>query len=188
MSQKVMIAGASGYIGTRVCKELFQKGYKVFALVRPETNKTSIEPWVMGYIDGDLQKRDCIEEIIETMKTEKISHIIASVGSVDYHQNYEVSRSINVETTKNIIEIALNIQSLGILKKLVLVGSVASRGFLANPPNSNNMIKESSDLLNDLFEKDLSKDDDNPIDKNKLKGIKLILLHIDEWVKPGILV
>jgi len=43
-------------------------------------------------------------------------------------------------------------------------------------------------LIKDLLKDDLTKKDDNPIDKNKLKGIKLILLHIDEWVKPGILV
>ncbi|MBF0450172.1 MAG: NAD-dependent epimerase/dehydratase family protein [Candidatus Magnetomorum sp.] len=177
MSKKIMIAGASGYIGMRVCQNLYQKGYTVFALVRPETDVSSIAPWVKGYFYGDLQKRDSINDILDAISAENISHMISSVGSVNYHQSYEVSRGMNVETTQNIITIALQLQKRNILKKLVFIGSVASRGFLPYPLQPNEWITELSDyyVKNTSIYSDVKKEAttivEQAIKKDQLKAV-----------------
>ena len=42
--------------------------------------------------------------------------------------------------------------------------------------------------INSILEDDLKMNDDHPIDKSKLQGNKLILLYLEDRVKPGILV
>ena len=152
MAQKVIVAGASGYIGSRICQALCQNGYKVIAFVRSQSDKKTIDQWVTSYIEGDLQEKTCVPDIIDSIQKEKISYMIACVGAVNYHHHYDVSTSINVETTKNLIEITLALQQSDIFDKFIFIGSVASRGFLSLKPKPDAYIDETSDY----YEKNIS--------------------------------
>jgi len=145
MPQKVMVAGATGYIGVRVCQILYQKGYELIALVRPQSDKSSIEKWINKYIEGELHKKEDITDIIKSAQKENISYFIACVGAVNYHHHYELSKTINVETAKNIIDITFSLQKSDSFEKLVFIGSIASRGFLSIHPNPDEYIDESRD-------------------------------------------
>jgi len=185
MPKKVLIAGASGYLGSRLCSEFYSRGYLTYALGRSDNNKKILSNFIENFFVFDLQKKEQINKIVKKIKSENISNIIASVGSVDYHQSYELSKAINVETTKNIIEIALKLQKQEILNKLVFVGSVASRGFFYEAPTSSNFINESTDYykMKKSIYSDVKRESENLIRKAiKDNNLKALI------VEPGSLV
>ncbi len=129
MNKKVLVTGAAGYIGTRTCRKLHERGNSVHALVRPGEDYRTISGYVDSVVTGDLLvEKDC-SDIESYAAAEGISLLVSLTGGVDYHQDYETSRRINVETVENCLCIAENLHGRKILKKMVQGGSVASRGF-----------------------------------------------------------
>lgn len=146
MNEKVFVAGAAGFIGIRVCRRLQERGYRVYALLRPEEGHDIISEYIAGTVTGDLLSRDDCGKIESYLLQEKIPFIVSLVGGVDYHQDYETSRRINVETTENIAAIARKVSSEGILQKMVFGGSVASRGFYSGREKPVPLISEETDV------------------------------------------
>jgi dihydroflavonol-4-reductase len=143
----ILIAGATGFIGSRLCEKLHSQDYQLFALTRSTSDITFIKPYVHKFITSDLSSPSCIDEIANQLSSEHINYLVALVGAVDYHQAYEIARKANVDTTKSIIKVALHLQSNSGLKKMVFGGSVTSRGFMPSDASPLNMINESSDHL-----------------------------------------
>jgi dihydroflavonol-4-reductase len=143
----VLIAGATGFIGTRVCKNIHSQGYRVLAFKRPTSDISHIKPYVHTFITSNLLSASCIDEISNQLKSESIDYLISLVGEIDYHQAYELARKAHVDTTKAIIRLALHLQTNAGLKKMVFGGSVTSRGFMQSDVSPLNMINESSDYL-----------------------------------------
>jgi dihydroflavonol-4-reductase len=143
----VLIAGATGFIGTRVCERLHSQGYRVLALKRPTSDISHIKPHVHTFITSDLFSASCVDEISNQIKSESVDYLISLVGEIDYHQIYELARKAHVDTTKSIIQLALHLQAEVGLKKMVFGGSVTSRGFMQSGVSPLNMINESSDYL-----------------------------------------
>jgi len=146
MKEKVLVIGATGFIGIRICRELYQRGYEVHALTRKSSDTSAIDKYVHGYLHGDLTSTADIEKMHDDISAKKIPHIIFAAGSVDYHQNLEEARTSNVKTVKNFIDIACRLSDSGLLQRFVFVGSVASRGFFISEPESSQFINEDSDL------------------------------------------
>jgi dihydroflavonol-4-reductase len=147
MKKSVFVAGASGFIGIRICNELLRKGYEVHAhgLVKPGTPEPSIKQSVKSFISGDLLNvKDC-DKVNKYLIKHSISHIIYAAGSVNYHMDYKTSKMYNVDTVKNFLEIAEKIHAKKQLKKIVFLGSVSSRGFLQHCDRSPKLIDELSD-------------------------------------------
>ncbi|MCP4136109.1 MAG: NAD-dependent epimerase/dehydratase family protein [bacterium] len=145
MAKKIFLFGATGYIGTRVCKELHHKGYEIYSFVRQGSNREPVKPYVKDFIEGNLGEEADRAKIIDYITGAKIPGLISMAGSVDYHQDYETSRKANVETTANIIEIAVKLRERKALKRMVFLGSVASRGFLREKPAPEAYITETTD-------------------------------------------
>ncbi|KPA09444.1 hypothetical protein MHK_010360, partial [Candidatus Magnetomorum sp. HK-1] len=59
---------------------------------------------------------------------------------------------------------------------------------IQSPDEFISYVDKTINLIKKLLKEDLLKEDDNLIDKKKLKGVKFLLLYIEERVKPGILV
>jgi dihydroflavonol-4-reductase len=147
MKKSVFVAGASGFIGIRVCNELLRKDYDVHAhgLVKPGTPEPLIKQSVKSFISGDLLNvKDC-DKVYKYLIKHSISHIIYAAGSVNYHMDYKTSKLYNVDTVKNFLGIAEKLHSKKQLKKIVFLGSVSSRGFLQHGARSPKLIDELSD-------------------------------------------
>jgi len=136
MPEKVFLAGANGFIGSKICAELFSKGYEIYGLVLQSSEYGFIKPYVKKIIEGDLTDESSVQNIINEMKKNGIKKIINAVGSVDYHQDYESAQKFNVRTVRNIIDVALLLHREKLLDKIIFIGSVASRGFLEKEPRS----------------------------------------------------
>ena len=142
-NKNTLVAGATGFLGLRVCKELFKNGHTVVALSNDSGNISSINDFIAHFITADLLNPNHIEKIIEEIKFRNISTIISLIGSVDYKEDYESSYLKNVKTSQSIVDIALHLHSIKILHKLVFIGSVTSRGFTKKSPKQNKILTES---------------------------------------------
>ncbi|MGB9004437.1 MAG: NAD-dependent epimerase/dehydratase family protein [Candidatus Aminicenantales bacterium] len=59
--EKVFITGANGFIGSSLCKYLLDKGYDVFGLVRPGSDRHFLEGLPVKLVTGDLRRPDQID-------------------------------------------------------------------------------------------------------------------------------
>lgn len=147
MKKSVLVAGASGFIGIRVCNELIRKGYEVHghAFVKAGAPGSLIKKSVNYFLNGDLlNPKDCTN-VYKHLAKHSIDRIIFAAGLVNYHMDYETSKLYNVDIVKNFLEIAERMHAKKKLKKIVFLGSVASRGFLLPDARFPKLIDETSD-------------------------------------------
>jgi CDP-paratose synthetase len=68
---KLLISGATGFIGKNLTERLFQENNSVYAIVRPSTKKSALHPHVKVYVfDGN------INDLITFLETEKFDGIV----------------------------------------------------------------------------------------------------------------
>jgi dihydroflavonol-4-reductase len=147
MGKSVFVAGSSGFIGIRVCNELIRKGYEVHAhaYVKEGAPDPLIKKLVKYFLNGDLlNPKDCTKVHNHLMK-HSIDRMIFAAGAVNYHMDYATSKRYNVDIVKNFLDIADKIHNKNKLKKLVFLGSVASRGFIFPGSRGPKLIDESGD-------------------------------------------
>lgn len=141
-----LIAGATGFIGSRVCEKLHEKKFNIIALKRPASDISHIRQYVKKFVTTDLLSPSCLEDIRSQLKETPIDYMIAAAGAVDYHQDYASAVKSNVDTTRSVIQIGKYLQKQSGLEKLIFVSSVAARGFLDNAGKRARTINELSDF------------------------------------------
>jgi nucleoside-diphosphate-sugar epimerase len=127
---KILITGATGYIGHKLTEEAISKGYKVHILVRDIHSKyTPDHPDIITF-KGDVTDK---ESVITAMKgCEKVLHA-AGITSF-YSKDRSVFYKVNVEGTRNMLEAALK---LGV-KKFVFTSTGAVLGPSGKYPMTEN--------------------------------------------------
>ncbi|MGM0365308.1 MAG: hopanoid-associated sugar epimerase [Actinomycetota bacterium] len=112
---RVLVTGATGFIGSHVARKLKEEGFEVAVLARPQSDKRNLEGMEARVCHGDLRDRESLKEALKGCGA--LFHVAASYSfwSPDPAEFYEV----NVKGTANIIEEAL---SLG-CRKIVYTSS-----------------------------------------------------------------
>ncbi len=144
MKKNVIIAGASGFIGSRVTALLKKKGYGITVLVRDLTQAQHIAPYVDRFIEADLSRGAGINPLPDDSGWE-FSGALFLAGSVDYNQDYERAYSSNVKTAENFTRIIGGQRGKKSVNRYLFVGSVASHGFLSHEPSPDEFINEDTD-------------------------------------------
>lgn len=117
-----LVTGATGLIGSYICRELLQRGYSLRAIRR----KTSS----MGLVDDIQQQIDWVEgDVLDISALERhmdgIEGVVHSAAFISYNSRDEaLMRKINVEGTANMVNIALAHR----IKHFLQVSSVAAVG------------------------------------------------------------
>ncbi|ESU29254.1 hypothetical protein FLJC2902T_06500 [Flavobacterium limnosediminis JC2902] len=100
---KILVTGATGYLGNNLAHVLADNGNEVHALVRSESAKNILQHPNIRLFRGDLSDKD---SLIAAMKgCSQVFHTAAKVGLCidDADEFYKV----NVEGTRNVIQVAL---------------------------------------------------------------------------------
>jgi|TARA_R110002126_G_scaffold110918_1_gene248370 UDP-glucose 4-epimerase len=117
---KVLITGASGFIGKHLCQALVDKGIRVVALSRRKQHVIATESYML-----DLCNRDNVFSVIERLQPDYVVHLAAvktrSVLPSDYHVAYEE----NFLASLHLIEACQKVTSL---KRFIYVGSCEEYG------------------------------------------------------------
>lgn len=128
---KVLVTGASGFIGSRVTKKLLEKGAQVRAFVRKNSNLENLQDLSVELAFGDL--RDYNSLISAINGCEAVFHLAADyrLWVPDPDQLYKT----NVNGTINVMRAALKKN----IRKIVYTSSVATLGLNPDgtPANEN---------------------------------------------------
>ena len=122
MKERVLITGASGFIGYHIILEALKNNFEVYAAVRKTSRITHLKDLDINYTYPDFGD---ITSLKKELAEKKYAYIIHAAG-VTKARSQEEYNSINAGYTQNLANAVLE---SGIpLKKFVLLGSLAAMG------------------------------------------------------------
>lgn len=113
---KILLTGATGFIGLHTAKKLVEEGHEVFALVRSANNSRQLKSWGVRLIFGSLEK---IREV-HIPPVEGVIHLAGLIKAGSKQEYFQV----NTEATRHLLK-TLDSHHL---KKFVFVSSLSARG------------------------------------------------------------
>lgn len=129
MRERVLITGASGFLGYHIILSAIEKGLDVYGAIRKNSNVGHLKALPVKFLF--LNYND-IEGMARQLSENKIGYIIHAAG-VTKAIRQEVYDTVNANYTLNIAKAAE--KSGGNLKKMVFISSLAATGPLADNEN-----------------------------------------------------
>lgn len=136
---KVLVTGATGFIGFHVARLLAGKGFQVCALVREGSDTSALKDLGIELVSGDVRDSNSISSALKGCR--QLYHLAA-----DYRlwvKDPETMYGINVQGTRNVMQAAL---AAGI-EKVIYTSSV---GVLAACSNGRPVNEETSVSIEDM--------------------------------------
>jgi len=133
--KKVLITGASGFVGSFLVEEAIKRGYKPIAGIRTSSSKKYLQQPEVDFIYFNLFDKEQIKQQLNeyVQKNGKIDYIIHNAGVTKVKRLDEFMK-VNYECTRNFVE-AL-IESNHIPEKYIQISSLAAFG-----PGSNKSLE-----------------------------------------------
>jgi nucleoside-diphosphate-sugar epimerase len=97
---KVLVTGATGFVGREVCAELRGRDHEVVALVR----RPGAEPDGTRAAEGDLLDGPSLRRAVERERPEAVLHLAAEIAS---QRDRKRVREVNIEGTRRLIDACL---------------------------------------------------------------------------------
>ena len=76
---RILVTGATGFIGSALCNALCRDGHAVAAFHRPTSYTGNISDLSLVRLTGDLTDADSVEQAVETFHPEVIFHLGAQM-------------------------------------------------------------------------------------------------------------
>ncbi len=105
-SSTVLVAGATGFLGFEICRQLIEKNKKVKGLVRTtsDPNKVAqLKELGVEIIEGDLKDRASLQNALD-----RVSAIISTVSSTRSRQEADSIQTVDDEGQNNLIDVAVS--------------------------------------------------------------------------------
>ena len=119
---KILITGASGFIGSFIVEEALKRGFETWAAVRRSSSKEYLQDARIKFIELNLSSK---EQLVEQLRGQDFDYVVHAAG-VTKCLNKQDFRRINTEGTKNLAD-AL-IETGMPLKRFVFVSSLSIFG------------------------------------------------------------
>ncbi|GAA4090465.1 NAD(P)-dependent oxidoreductase [Mucilaginibacter panaciglaebae] len=128
MKEKVLITGASGFVGYHLITEALQNNLEVYAAVRKNSKTGHLKDFNIEYVYLDYSDVDALKA---ELSEKQYSYIIHGAGVTRAISETEYNK-VNAEYTANLAQAALVLGDT--LKKFVLISSLAAIGPLKTLP------------------------------------------------------
>ncbi len=117
---RILITGASGFVGAAVLRKLIEHGHEARVLVRTGSSRANLEGLPVKVVVGDLRDRQSLEHAVRTC--EALYHVAADyrLWAKDPQELYHT----NVTGTRNIVLAAVDAG----VRRIVYTSSVATLG------------------------------------------------------------
>ncbi|MEL6651679.1 MAG: NAD-dependent epimerase/dehydratase family protein, partial [Bacteroidota bacterium] len=103
MSKTAFVTGGTGFLGINLLQELCRLGWEVTALHRPSSEIKYIKDLPIKLVEGSITDKSSLEAVIPEA-TQVVFHIAGDTNM--WRPNNDRQRLINVEGTRNMIEVA----------------------------------------------------------------------------------
>jgi nucleoside-diphosphate-sugar epimerase len=101
---KILITGASGYLGNKLAHTVANRGHEVHALVRNDAAKDLLRHSRIKIFKGDVLNKQSVSDAMKGCA--QVFHTAAKVGA--WADDRSVFYAVNVEGTRNVLDEALN--------------------------------------------------------------------------------
>ncbi|MFV0304999.1 MAG: NAD-dependent epimerase/dehydratase family protein [Moheibacter sp.] len=127
MKERVLLTGATGFLGYNIARALIERSYEVVASVRSDKNSAYLTEMGCKIKLGNLENEKFVDEIVKN--TDYIIHCASFTGQ--FQTDFEIYRKANVVTTQKLVQAAKRYQ----IKRFILVSTANcfTNGTLANP-------------------------------------------------------
>jgi dihydroflavonol-4-reductase len=98
LAERVLVTGATGFIGSHLVGELTSSGARITCLTRASSDTSAIEIFSPSYVVGDILKPDSLLEA--TLDVDFVFHLAAAQESFNPQEYYD----LNVTGTRNLLE------------------------------------------------------------------------------------
>ena len=119
---KILITGASGFIGSFIVEEALKRGFETWAAVRKSSSRAFLTDKRIHFIELNLSSK---QQLAEQLRGQAFDYVVHAAG-VTKCLNKADFRRINTEGTKNLVEALLEVKMP--LKRLVFVSSLSVFG------------------------------------------------------------
>ena len=119
---KILITGASGFIGSFIVEEALRRGFETWAAMRKSSSKAYLQDERIHFIELNLNSK---EQLVEQLKGKDFDYVVHAAGVTKCLNKADFHR-INTEGTKNLVEALLEVKMP--LKRFVFVSSLSVFG------------------------------------------------------------
>ena len=119
---KILITGASGFIGSFIVEEALKRGFETWAAIRKSSSKEYLQDERIHFIELNLSSK---AQLIEQLRPHQFDYVVHAAG-VTKCLNKADFRRINTEGTKNLVDALLDLQMP--LKRFVFLSSLSVFG------------------------------------------------------------
>lgn len=133
--KKVLVTGATGFVGAYILRYLLQKGYTIKALRRKNSPMSLVKDiqHQIEWLEGDILDKSFLETALEDVQ--QVYHSAAMISFAPKDVNWMFK--INAEGTANVVDAALYAG----VEKLVHISSIAALGRKSFHPNVDEAIQ-----------------------------------------------
>jgi dolichol-phosphate mannosyltransferase len=142
LSRRVLVTGASGFVGANLARRLLEEGHDVHLLLRAKHN-----PWRLREIrdqvkvhEGDLSDLEAVEKAMTAAKPEWVFHLAAH-GAYPEQKDFEQMVATNVRGTANLLRAA----GRGGIEAFVNAGTSSEYGYKDHAPAEDEWLEPNSD-------------------------------------------
>ena len=119
---KILITGASGFIGSFIVEEALKRGFETWAAVRKSSSRDYLQDERIKFIELNLSSK---EQLVEQLRDKGFDYVVHAAGVTKCLNKADFHR-INTEGTKNLVDAILEVKMP--LKRLVFVSSLSIFG------------------------------------------------------------
>lgn len=125
--KKVLITGASGFIGGFLVEEALKRNYDVFAGVRSSSNRDYLKHSNLYFFESNLGDKNALKNKLASVLNEygKFDYIIHNAGITKSCNKHDFEK-VNYRFTRNLIEALTEANALP--EKFVFISSLAAYG------------------------------------------------------------
>ncbi len=118
--KKILVTGATGFLGSAIVKSLLKQDAKVRITVRKESSRKNIEGLDAEILEADINDRESIYRAVNGC-----THVYHVAGLYrTWMRDYDLLIRVNVEGTRNVLQAALDCG----VEKVVHTSSIAAVG------------------------------------------------------------
>ena len=96
---KVLITGASGFIGSFIVEESLRRGMETWAAIRPSSSKEFLSDERIRFIELDLSNEETLKKQLANTTFDYVIHAAGATKCINKDDFFKV----NTEGTKNLV-------------------------------------------------------------------------------------
>ena len=122
IKMRILITGASGFIGSFIVEEALKRGFETWAAIRKSSSKTFLQDERIHFIELDFSSQERLEQQLEGHAFDYVVHAAGVTKCLDKNDFYR----INTEGTQHLVKALTHLQMP--LKRFVFISSLSIMG------------------------------------------------------------